>query len=125
MRNTNSWPDTMSRCLKRSGTSLSRLFKRIPNLALDTSSNAACHKESPPNTGTTDDLKLWYNQLLAKVREEPHKEMCDKKLENVQQLQQAVDIIVSEGKEKMAGAQSTEEILFRFMAGIYKIKSLM
>ena len=115
----------MSRYLKRSKTSISRFFNRIPNLAVDQESDSSFNKDIPPDTGNADELRQWYDQLLAKVRDGPREESYGGKLEDVQQLQKAVDEIVRDGKDKMADSQSTEEIVFRFMAGIYKIKSLL
>ncbi len=117
MSNTNHSPGMIHRGLMRSKALLSRLFSRIPNLASDSDNG---HKP-PQSTDNTENLNDWYGNLLAKVHKEPNGD----KPNNAEQLQQAVTEIICEGKQQMADAESTEEIMFTFMAGMYKIKSLM
>ena len=117
MSNTTRSPGMIYRSLMRSKSSLSRLFSRIPNLASDADNG---HKP-PHSTDNTENLNDWYGNLLAKVHKEPNGD----KLDNAEQLQQAVTEIIGESKRQMADAESTEEIIFTFMAGMYKIKSLM
>ena len=118
MRNTNSAIGMISRCPKLFRASFSRLFSRIPNLA---SHSDIIQNETPHDDNANGELNDWYGKLLAKIHQGPDGD----KLDNVEQLQQAVTEIVRDGKQQMANAESTEEILFMFMAGMYKIKSLM
>jgi len=117
MSNTNRSPGMIYRCMMHSKASLSRLFSRIPNLASDPDNT----RKPTHSTDNTENLNDWYGNLLAKIHQEPN----GKKLANAEQLQQAVTEIVCKGKRQMANAESTEEIMFTFMAGMYKIKSLL
>jgi hypothetical protein len=125
MKDANSWPDLISRYLKRSKTSLGKWFNSIPNLAAD---NTDVPSDTSPRAGKVVELdhEQRYHDLLVKIhgdhsgvpkgREGPR---------SVQQLQQIVNDIVIERKERMANAHSKEEILMEFMTGLYKIKSLL
>jgi len=125
MKDANSWPDLISRYLKRSRTSLGKWFSSIPNLAAD---NTDVHSDTISRAGKVAELdhEQRYHDLLVKIhgdhsgvpkgREGP---------KSVQQLQEIVKDIVIERKERMANAHSKEEILMEFMTGLYKIKSLL
>ena len=126
MKNTNSGPDSISRCLKRSRTSLGKWFNRIPNLATANNKSVPDDTKSGAREVVGLEHELRYHDILVKlrgdhstvprVRENPR---------SVQQLQEIVNDIVRERKDKMANAHSKEEILMEFMTGLYKIKSLL
>ena len=120
MKDANSWPDLISRYLKRSKTSLEKWFNGIPNLA--TAGNKGVPDDT--NSGAREvvglDHELRYHDLLVKLQGD-----YSRVPRSVQQLQEIVNDIVCERKEKMANAHSKEEILMEFMAGLYKIKSLL
>lgn len=125
MRDTQSWPDFISRYLKRSKTSLGKWFNSIPNLAAGNNGGRVS-----TNSGTVEVIELDHDQryqdLLAKIQGD-HSEVPGGREgpRSVQQLQEIVNDIVRERKERMANAHSKEEILMEFMTGLYKIKSLL
>ncbi|MEJ2046829.1 MAG: hypothetical protein P8X92_01805 [Dehalococcoidia bacterium] len=127
MRDTNSWPDLISRYFRRSKTSLGKWFNSIPNLAAAGNTGARSNTNSAAGKAVgLIDHEQRYRDLLVKIqgdhsgvpggRESPR---------SVQQLQEIVNDIVRERKERMASAHSKEEILMEFMTGLYKIKSLL
>lgn len=125
MKDANSWPDLISRCLKRSRTSLGKWFNNIPNLA---AANTGVAVDTSPRAGEAVGLdhEQRYRDLLVKIHGDlsgvPREREAPR---NVQQLQEIVNDIVVERKERMANAHSKEEILMEFMTGLYKIKSLL
>jgi hypothetical protein len=126
MKGTNSWPDVMSRYLKRSKTSLGKWFNSIPNLAAagDTSVHDATNSGAREVVGLDHDQR--YHDLLVKLQRDHSGATAEgERPRSVQQLQEIVNDIVRERKEKMAKAHSKEEILMEFMTGLYKIKSLL
>jgi len=126
MKDANSWPDLISRYLKRSKTSFEKWFNGIPNLA--TAGNKGVPDDT--NSGAREvvalDHELRYHDLLVKLQGDYSRVQRGREIpRSVQQLQEIVNDIVCERKEKMANAHSREEILMEFMAGLYKIKSLL
>ena len=125
MKDANSWPDLISRCLKRSRTSLGKWFNNIPNLA---AANTGVHSDTSSRAGEAAGLnhEQRYRDLLVKIHGDHSKVPGEREVpRNVQQLQEIVNDIVVERKERMATAHSKEEILMEFMTGLYKIKSLL
>ena len=126
MKDANSWPDLISRYLKRPKTSFEKWFNSIPNLAAVGNKSSRGGTNSGARAAVGLDHEQRYQELLVKIqgdhsgvskgRESP---------KSVQQLQEIVNGIVCERKEKMANAHSKEEILMEFMTGLYKIKSLL
>ena len=126
MKDANSWPDLISRYLKHSKTSFEKWFNSIPNLAAAGNKDVRGNTNSGAREAVGLDHEQRYRDLLVKIqgdhsgvpggREGPR---------SVQQLQEIVNDIVRERKERMASAHSKEEILMEFMTGIYKIKSLL
>jgi hypothetical protein len=124
MKDANSRPDLISRCLKRSRTSFQRLFNSIPDLASD--ADKSIHHNTKSAAREVAKPEQRYQDLLAKLqRDHTGVPRARERPRNVRQLQEAVNNIVRERKQKMAKAHSKEEILLAFVGGIYKIKSLL
>ena len=126
MKDANSWPDLISRYLKRPKTSFERWFNSIPNLAAVGNKSGRSDTNSGTKKAVGLDHEQIYRDLLLKIQGE-HSEVPKgrESPKSVQQLQEIVNDIVGERKEKMANAHSKEEILMEFMTGLYKIKSLL
>ncbi len=124
IKDANSRPDLISCCLKRSRTSFQRLFNSIPNLAPD--GGKSVHRNAKSLAEEVAKTEQRYQGLLAKLqRDHTGVTRARERPRSVQQLQEAVNDIVHERKQKMANANSKEEILLEFVGGIYKIKSLL
>ena len=123
MKDANSWPDLISRYFRRSRTSFEKWFNSIPNLA-------AGDKSLPHdiNHGTSEvvEPEQRYHDLLVRLQRNHSGVLLERdRPGSARQLQEAVNDIVRQGKEKMANAHSKEEILLEFIDGLYKIKSLL
>jgi hypothetical protein len=124
MKDANSWPGLISRYFRHPRTSLERWFSSIPNLA----ANADRVKPPDINRGVREAVEpeQRYHDLMLKLQRNYSGTSPERgRPQNGQQLQAAVSDIVSQGKKKMASAQSKEEILLEFIDGLYKIKSLL
>jgi len=123
MKDANNWPDLISRYFRRSRTSFEKWFSSIPNLA-------AGDKSLPHdiNHGTREvaEPEQRYHDLLVRLQRNHSGTPRERERpKNGQQLQETVDDIVRQGKQKMASAHNKEEILLEFIDGLYKIKSLL
>ncbi len=124
MKDANGRPDLISRCLRRSKTSFTKLFNSIPNLATD--GDKSVHRDAKSAAKEVAKPEQRYQDLLAKLqRDHAGVPRAIERPRNVRQLQEAVNDIVRERKQKMANAHSKEEILLEFVGGLYKIKSLL
>jgi hypothetical protein len=124
MKDANSWPGLISRYFRHPRTSLEKWFSSIPNLA----ANADMVKPHDINHGVREAVEpeQRYHDLMLKLHRNYSGTSPERgSPQNGQQLQAAVSDIVSQGKKKMASAQSKEEILLEFIDGLYKIKSLL
>ena len=123
-KDANDPPGLISRCLKRSGTSFKKLFNNIPNLANDSEPKVLYGTKS--GAAPMEEVRPEYHDLALILRDEQELELLDgEKPANLRHLQEVVDKIVCQGKEKMTNARSQEEIVMAFTADIYKIKSLL
>ncbi len=124
MKNNNSRPDLISRCLKSSRTSFKKLFNSIPNLTPD--GDKSVHLNTKFLAREVAKSEQRYQYLLAQLqRDHNGVSGARERPRSVRQIQEAVNDIVLERKQKMAKAHSKEEILLEFVGGIYKIKSLL
>jgi hypothetical protein len=124
MKDANSRPDLISRYIKRSRTSFKKLFNSIPNLAPD--GYKSVHRDTKSAAREVAKPEQRYQDLLAKLqRDHAGVPRARESPRSVRQLQEAVNDIVRERKQKMANAHSKEEILLEFVGGLYKIKSLL
>jgi hypothetical protein len=124
MKDANSRPDLISRYLKRSTTSFKKLLNSIPNLAPD--GDKSVHRDTKSVAREVAKPEQRYQDLLAKLqRDHAGVPRARESPRSVRQLQEAVNDIVRERKQKMANAHSKEEILLEFVGGLYKIKSLL
>jgi hypothetical protein len=124
MKDANSQPHLISRYLRRSRASFKKLFNIIPNLA--PGGDKGVHRNTKATTGEAAKPEQTYQDLLAKLqRDHNGVPRAIERPRSVQQLQEVVNDIVRERKQKMANANSKEEILLEFVGGLYKIKSLL
>jgi hypothetical protein len=123
MRDANSWPDLISRYFRRSRTSFGKWFNNIPNLA---ASDKSLPHDINHGTGQVAEPEQRYHDLLVRLqRSHSGAPLGRDRPRSAQQLQEAVNDIVRQGKEKMANAHSKDEILLEFIDSLYKIKSLL
>jgi len=124
MKDANSWPGLISRYFRHPRISFEKWFSSIPNLAANDNKG----KPHDINHGAQESVEpeQRYHDLMLKLQGNHSRTPPERgSPRNGQQLQEAVSDIVRQGKEKMASAQSKEEILLEFIDGLYKIKSLL
>ena len=124
MKDASSGPVLVSRYLKRSMASFGKWFNSIPNLAA--SGETSLPRKVKPVVTKILEAGLDYHDLLLKLQGKQYGNLPEgERPASVQQLEEAVNRIVAEGKKNMASAHSREELLLGFMDGIYKIKTLL
>ena len=124
MKDANSWPGLISRYFRHPRNSIEKWFSSIPNLA----PNGDRVKPHDINHGAREAVEpeqRYHDQMLRLQGNHLGMPQETERPKNGRQLQEAVNNIVCQGKEKMASARSKEEILLEFIDSLYKIKSLL
>jgi hypothetical protein len=124
MKDANSWPGLISRYFRHPRNSFEKWFSGIPNLAAN-GDKGKPHDISPGVREVVEPEQRYHDLLLRLQGDRSGMPPEGEKPKNGQQLQETVDDIVSQGKQKMASAHSKEEILLEFIDGLYKIRSLL
>jgi hypothetical protein len=123
MKAASSWPGLISRYLRRPRISLEKWFSSIPNLAGDAGDRPS---DTNRDTRETAEPEQRYHDLMLKLQRNRYGALPEtERPKNGLKLQEAVSDIVSQGKQRMASAQSKDEVLLEFIDGLYKIKSLL